>query len=248
MNTPAHDENELRCAEYALGVLDARERAALEQDVERDPALQRTLDDWHRRLAPLALDVRAIAPPARVWTRIQRDLGFLSARTSDAPAPRGLWHSLDLWRWIGIGASVAALVLLGVNLKSLQQTTPAPQQVPTATVDNGYMVATIARKDGVAHWTATVDIHNSRMIVVPAVLASVDPDKATELWLIPANHKPIALGVFPARESATMHLPPEIMAQLNAQAVLAVSLEPTGGSPTGQPTGPVLATGEMHAS
>jgi anti-sigma-K factor RskA len=28
--------------------------------------------------------------------------------------------------------------------------------------------------------------------------------------------------------------------------VLAVSLEPQGGSPTGQPTGPVLATGAMQ--
>ncbi len=69
-----------------------------------------------------------------------------------------------------------------------------------------WLVATIARKDGVAHWTATVDVPNARMIVLPAVLASFEPDKATELWLIPADHKPIPLGVFPACESATMHL------------------------------------------
>jgi anti-sigma-K factor RskA len=29
------------------------------------------------------------------------------------------------------------------------------------------------------------------------------------------------------------------------RTTLAVSLEPPGGSPTGQPTGPVIATGEL---
>jgi anti-sigma-K factor RskA len=239
MNTPAHDDD-LRCAEYALGVLDASERAALERDIERDPALQRMLDTWHRRLAPLALDVRAVDPPARVWTRIVRDIGFLSA---DAPpARRSVWDSLNLWRWLAAGASVAALALLGVNLVHMRQ-----QPVQTAVAPNAYMVATLARKDGLAHWTATVDVRNSRMVVVPAAPATLAADRATELWLIVPNEKPIALGVFPAVESATMQLPPDIMARLNAQATLAVSVEPTGGSPTGQPTGPVIATGGMHA-
>jgi anti-sigma-K factor RskA len=245
MNTPAQNDDELRCAEYALGVLDAQQRAALERDVARDPALQHTLDDWYRRLAPLAADLRAIAPPERVWTRIQRDLGFFTA-SSSTPAPRhGLWDSLNLWRWLGIGASVAALVLLAVNLAQIRQT---PKEAPAVTAANAYMVATIARKDGVAHWTATVDVRNARMVVVPAVMASIDKDKATELWLIAPDQKPVPLGVFPATESATMQLPPAIMAKLNAQAVLAVSIEPPGGSPTGQPTGPVVATGAMHST
>ncbi|KMZ13481.1 hypothetical protein BHUM_01933 [Candidatus Burkholderia humilis] len=244
MNTPAQNDDELRCVEYALGVLDAQERATLERNVARDPALQRTLDEWYRRLAPLAEDLRAIAPPERVWTRIQRDLGFLTA-SSTTPQRQGLWDSLNLWRWLGIGASVAALVLLAVNLAQIRQT---PKDAPAVTAANAYMVATIARKDSVAHWTATIDVRNARMVVVPAVMASIDKDKATELWLIAPNQKPVPLGVFPATESATMQLPPEIMAQLNTQAVLAVSIEPPGGSPTGQPTGPVVATGAMHST
>jgi anti-sigma-K factor RskA len=249
MNTPAHDEDELRCAEYALGVLDAGERAALEADVVRNPALQRALDDWNRRLAPLSLDVRPVTPPGRVWTRITRDLGFLAppaaSQPQSAPPATGWWNSLSLWRWLGIGASIAALALLAVNLRQA----PQQQPVPTATTAaNAYMVATIASKEGVANWTATVDVRNARMVVVPAMIAAVDADKATELWLIVPNEKPIALGVFPARVAATMQLPPDIMARLDAQAVLAVSLEPPGGSPTGQPTGPVLATGAVHAS
>ena len=102
MNTPIRDDDDLRCAEYALGVLDAQERAALEADVSRDPALQRALDDWHQRFAPLAEDIRAITPPERVWTRIRRDLGFMAPQS--APEHKRWWDSLNVWRWLTIGA------------------------------------------------------------------------------------------------------------------------------------------------
>jgi len=245
MNTPARDDDDdQRCAEYALGVLDAQERAALEADVSRDPALQRALDDWHQRFAPLAEDIRAITPPERVWTRIRRDLGFMTPQS--APEPKRWWDSLNVWRWLTIGASVAALVLLGVTFNLLRQPPQAPPT--TAAVPNEYLVATIARKDGLVHWTATVDLRRARMVLVPASRAAVPANRTTELWLIPPNAKPIALGVFPADQPATMTLPPEIVAQMNAQAVLAVSDEPPGGSPTGAPTGTVLATGQMHST
>jgi anti-sigma-K factor RskA len=35
------------------------------------------------------------------------------------------------------------------------------------------------------------------------------------------------------------------LARVSDEAVLAVSLEPEGGSPTGQPTGPVIANGKL---
>jgi anti-sigma-K factor RskA len=38
---------------------------------------------------------------------------------------------------------------------------------------------------------------------------------------------------------------PSLQQQLEQGAVLAVSVEPPGGSPTGQPTGPVVATGDL---
>ncbi|MGA3251444.1 MAG: anti-sigma factor [Paraburkholderia sp.] len=244
MNTPAPHDPELRCAEHALGVLDADARRELEQSVARDPALQATLDRWQRRFAPLGEDVAPVEPPGRVWTRIQRDLGFFATPAAHGPAPTGgWWNSLNLWRWVGIGASVAALGLLAVNLIWVHE---APQR--TTAVESQYMVATIARPDGVAHWTATVDLRRARMVVVPADKPMIAANRSTELWLIPPNAKPISLGVFAPDAPASMTLPPAVVAQLSARAVLAVSIEPSGGSPSGQPTGPVLATGAMHAA
>ncbi|WP_322080983.1 anti-sigma factor domain-containing protein [Burkholderia sp. BCC1972] len=244
MNTPADHDPELRCAEYALGVLDADERRALEQSASRDPQLQATLERWQRRFAPLAEDVALVAPPGRVWTRIQRDLGFFASPHARGAAPSGgWWNSVSLWRWVGIGTSAAALGLLAINLIRVSE---APPRV--AAVEGSYMVATIARSDGVAHWTATVDLRRARMVVVPADKPTIAANRSTELWLIPPNAKPISLGVFTPDTSATMTLPPAIVAQLSARAVLAVSIEPHGGSPSGQPTGPVIATGAMHAA
>jgi anti-sigma-K factor RskA len=40
-------------------------------------------------------------------------------------------------------------------------------------------------------------------------------------------------------------VPQDLLSRVNREAVLAVSLEPPGGSPTGQPTGPVIANGKL---
>lgn len=244
MNTPAWSEEDIRSAEYVLGVLDAAERRELEQLASQHPHVQANLLAWQQRLAPLVQDIDPAEPPQRVWQRIQQDLGFVDVppRTPLKPdSTASWWDNLRLWRWLGVGASVAALVLLAVNVNTLRR--PAESGV-TAAVP--YMVATIARQDGVAHWTATVDTHRRNMVVVPADKPSIEAGRATELWLIPKDGKPIALGVFPSDQPASMTLSPEIMAHMDANAVLAVSLEPPGGSPTGQPTGPVVATGAVR--
>ncbi len=60
-----------------------------------------------------------------------------------------------------------------------------------------------------------------------------------ELWLIAGNAAPVSLGLLEG-ETVTMQMPAPIEG-----VVLAVSMEPEGGSPTGQPTGPVLVAGTV---
>jgi anti-sigma-K factor RskA len=241
MNRSDQSDDDLRCAEYALGVLDADSRRALEREAVRDAALRETLDAWLARLAPLSEGVLAVEPPAGVWTRIQHDLGFLAAAV---PARAGWWNNLTLWRWLGMGASAAALALLAVNLTMLHEATQPAAAVP----QNGYVVATIARRDGVTYWTATVDLARENMVIVPATSPKIAASRSTELWLVPPGAKAISLGVFSPDAPLSIQLPSQVVARMAARAVLAVSLEPQGGSATGQPSGPVLATGELHAT
>ncbi|KKK92899.1 hypothetical protein LCGC14_2698290, partial [marine sediment metagenome] len=55
---------------------------------------------------------------------------------------------------------------------------------------------------------------------------------------------PVSLGVLP--DSKTMRIPiPPLWRDQTAQMTLAISDEPVGGSPTGAPTGDILAVGAM---
>lgn len=80
--------------------------------------------------------------------------------------------------------------------------------------------------------------------VVPAAYRS-DPTRVPELWLIPSGGKPLSLGVLPADGLAQIAIPPAFADQTRRDAIVAVSLEPPGGSPTGQPTGPVIGSGKL---
>ncbi|TIV86584.1 MAG: anti-sigma factor, partial [Mesorhizobium sp.] len=69
--------------------------------------------------------------------------------------------------------------------------------------------------------------------------------KDFELWMIEGKNAPVSMGVIPAGQTARMAVTPAVQQKLAQGDVLAVSLEPSGGSPTGQPTGPVVAAGDL---
>ena len=71
------------------------------------------------------------------------------------------------------------------------------------------------------------------------------PGRALELWLIEGDDPPVSLGVLPDTEATVLQVDAAVAAALPG-GVLAVSDEPPGGSPTGQPTGDVLATGQVE--
>jgi len=241
MNTPAdHDHDDLRYAEYVLGVLDADTRAAVEREILDNPQAAAAVALWQRHLLPLSEDIPAVAPADYVWVRLQSSLGL----TRDIPAPalprQRLWDSLPLWRWMGIGASVLAAACLVMLF-----TTPRPSP---PNVNAHYMVSSIQQDNGITGWTAAMDIQHAQMVVVPATPAAIAGDRSPELWLIPPGGKPIALGVIARDKPTTVKLRPDLLANLSAKALLAVSVEPAGGSPTGQPTGPVVAKGAISGT
>lgn len=238
MNTPAdHRDDDLRHAEYVLGVLDAAARAAVEREIRDDPQAAAAVAAWQRRLAPLADEVEASTPAPYVWARIH-DALQLAAPAAPRPRP-SLWNNLHLWRWLGLGASVVAAASVVVMLVQ-----PHRAAVPTTT-RAGYMAAAIEQDNGVTGWTATMDLQHARMIVVPATPVALAPGRTPQLWLIPPGEKPISLGVIARDRPTSIALRADLLARLDTRALLAVSVEPSGGSPTGQPTGPVVAKGAI---
>ena len=222
-----HEEsspNELLAAEYALGVLAGTERTAAAQRVACDRAFAALVAAWEERLAPWTAELPEVAPPPQVWERIAAQLSGAQRQR-----PR-FWQSLMFWRGCGIVSSLAAAclaVLLYLNVASQQ----------------AELVASI-EGDGQRIFVAVIDVKRAVIAVVPAAYRS-DPTRVPELWLIPSGGKPLSLGVLPADGLAQIAIPPAFADQTRRDAIVAVSLEPPGGSPTGQPTGPVIGSGKL---
>jgi anti-sigma-K factor RskA len=223
------EEARLIAAEYVLGVLSAQERREVERRLAHEPALAADVAFWEERLAGLADTVAPVAPSADTWDRIASRLA------APGPAGGGLWQSLAFWRAFAIGsaalaaACIAALVYIG-NLPQVR----------------GPLMATLGQPSGQPGFVVTVSTDGRSLTVVPAALLTSDP-RAMELWLIPQGDRPHSLGLIQPGQPIRLTIPPELAGSITKDATLAVSLEPPGGSPTGQPTGPVIAAGPLLA-
>jgi len=94
------------------------------------------------------------------------------------------------------------------------------------------------------NFIAAIGADGRSLTIVPAALLTTDK-RSMELWLIPQGGKPASLGLISAGQPVQLNLPPELLKHVGTGATLAVSLEPPGGSPTGQPTGEVIAHGNL---
>jgi anti-sigma-K factor RskA len=226
--TDAFDHNgvsadEWLAAELALGVLDGAERLTARTRATREPAFAAMVLRWEARLAPWAAEIAEVTPSPQVWDAIAAAL----------PTQKGqsIWQSLAFWRGLTLATGALAAACIGA-LIYLGNT---PQQTPLiAAIDGG----------GHHHFVATLDKNSGSIAVVPASYTA-DATRVPELWLIPADGQPRPLGLLRADAATTLTLSRDMLAHAVSNAVLAVSLEPQGGSPTGQPTGPVIATGKL---
>ena len=95
--------------------------------------------------------------------------------------------------------------------------------------------------DAVFSFTVDVDPTRPALRIVPTA-DGVPADQVFELWLLRDGAAPQSLGTF---ADATQVSARGIQG-VAAGRQLAVSLEPLGGSPTGAPTGPVVALGMLQ--
>jgi anti-sigma-K factor RskA len=221
--------DKLVAAEYVLGVLGAAERRQAQQRLAHDQAFADEVAFWEERLGSFADAVAPVAPPARAWTRIARAVKARDPST----ARESLWHSLTFWRSFALGSAALAAASIG-----------ALTFIEISPVARPPMLATLGASNGQPTFVAAVNAGGTSLMVVPAALLTADP-RAMELWLIPPGDKPHSLGLIEPGRPVHLDVPRELAGRLTADAALAVTMEPPGGSPTGQPTGPVVASGKL---
>lgn len=230
-NEPDRESDDQLAAEYVLGVLSAQERREAGLRVETDAAFAGLVDAWEARLSPLASGYREIEAPASVKDALERRLFAPTSET--ASAKPGVWSSLAFWRGLAVAAVAVLALYVAVPLVN-PPVEQSPARLVASLAADGSDVKYLAVYDAAQH---TIDLSH--------VAGERAAGKDFELWMIEGKNLPVSMGVIPAGATAHISVPAPAWEKLAQGAVLAVSLEPAGGSPTGQPTGPVVAAGDL---
>ncbi|WP_185983953.1 anti-sigma factor [Aureimonas mangrovi] len=241
------DDKDFLAADYALGVLDGAQRAAAERLMRRDAAFRAEVDAWEDHLAPLAMATTPQTPPTRAWEEIEAGLPRLTpvepARTPAAAPAREEGLVPGFWRWLALGSGGLALACLAALAFVLSPATTLPGGEGEMT----FAASTITSDaDGVPIFAVVLDPSSGTATLVP-IRPETEDGRVPELWLVRQGGTPQSLGVFDPERPLRISLDPAMMEGDLTGGQLAISLEPEGGSPTGQPTGPVLGHGVLQS-
>lgn len=222
-------DDEVLAAEYVMGSLPAGPRADAERRMADDPEFGRRVLRWENMLASFNDDYGEAAPPKAAFARIERRL------FGEDEKRRGLWNSAPFWRGLAFATSAAAAAAIFYAL------------IPPAGQPARPLVARLSAPEANVALLAAYDAATGVLRVTP-VAAGGPREKSLELWLVPGSGQPKSLGVFEPGPDGVLVIPEDRRASLISGATLAVSVEPFGGSPTGLPTGPIIASGSIARS
>ena len=215
-------------AEYVLGTLKGGARRRFEGWLHQDADLRNIVAEWQQRLAPMAEFAGAVVPPKSVWTGIERRLNLRAHKA----AGWKFWlnENLAFWRSLGMVSTGLAAMLMVIVLSNRAVDAPTISYVATLTDDKAQNAMVV-----------TADARNRALDVRVITSAQVAADKSLHLWAVPKSGKPRSLGVL-TDNRGRFKLPENAIS--SDVMLLAVTLEPKGGSPDPNgPTGPILYKG-----
>jgi len=211
---------------------DARRREAAE------PAFAAQVAAWHERLAGLLADVAPVAPDAAMWGRVSAALALRDPRNNVVELKR----KVRFWRASAAAlTAIAASLLFGLGLRG-----PESIQPPSTTVGpRQILIAAIDGEGATPLAVVSVDRTDKSLIVTPAALTPV-AGHSHQLWIVPAAGDPRSLGLLRPGPARRIVLADDLAGLLAEGSTLAVSAEDEGGSRTGVPQGPIVATGTLR--
>lgn len=218
---------DVAAAELALGLLEGDERAAALRRMLAEPAFARDVERWREHFAVLFAGLASVAPAPELGERVIARL--------DGPARV---VRPGYWRPFALASSLAA-----AGMFALLMVRPDPIAPPPVTVAAPAPMVAAFMVEGIkAPLVATYDSTSGRLSM-PGPMP-VPAGKSAQLWAIVGSNAPQPLGLFHAagnRVEADARSP----APMQPGTTFAISFEPVGGSPTGLPTGPVVASATL---
>jgi anti-sigma-K factor RskA len=203
----------------------------------------------------LVFATREIAPPPTLWRDIEARIAK-EAHTARNPSARPArarrsteaspwWDSLAFWRNWGLAATGCALALAVASAIR-------PPVVQTVEVESKHMqpsyIATLDDGKGNIVFMAYAGRSSDELWIKQVAMQPLPVDRSYELWGLSQKPgiAPRSLGVVPPGEKSTIKLAEIADKSLVGFQRLAISVEPAGGSKTGQPSGPVVYQGHCH--
>ena len=230
MTDEADIPGDTSAAELALGLLDGEERATALRRVLADPDYARAVEGWRMRFAQLF----------DLWPEAEAPEGLIDRIDAGIGGPAPVSRLRMPWPALAIGSSAVAAALL--VFVAVRPAPPVPAPVLVAARPGPLLVASMDAK--AAPVPAVFDSRGGSLRVASA--PETPPARVAQLWVIGRDGVPHALALLGAR-AQVVNLSAADRARIAAGATLAISIEPLGGSPTGLPTGPVVAKGVLGA-
>lgn len=218
MNT--QDDDELLAAEFVLGLLDGLTRRRLEKRLKHDTVFAEQVAYWQRAFSGIDAMTPEQMPPVSVWQKIERDL---HQRRSTKSA-----RNLTGWLGWGLAAAMAGIMIFTYLIKP---TTPPTLQP----------IAILKGEKANAQFIVSLD-KSSTAIQVSAFNVALPEAKTLQVWVINGNSPPQSLGLIDKPAGNIYRL---AAGTLKSQTLLAISLEPLGGSRLSGPSGPVIFKGNV---
>lgn len=221
-------------AGYVLGTQTRQVRARLTRLQEEETRLAERVAWWQEKLAPLGESVPPIPVPLRVWRGIE---STLRPQAATPGLQVGWWNRLLLWRWSTALAAGLAIALLII---------PPPKPQPDTLGVEGGVVLVLTDEQSRSAWLVSRQSAEDPLKAQPLALPVLTLEQAYQLWLLPPDAAPLSLGLLDDTGSTVLQVPEPINTLLKPGLSMAVSIEPSGGSPTGAPTGPVVFSGSIN--
>lgn len=234
MTQTIHEKDDLLASELAMGVLNKQDLAVANARFDTDPEFRLMVEDWQTKLSPMLDSIDNIKPASSVWENIAA-----STIGTTQSEKNGLWRNLAFWRgasFVTGGIATASLAAL-IFFNTPEKLSPANTTIP--------LVASLTSEGKLPAFLARFDPQTKKLLIKVGIQNEKET-RVAELWLIPADGIPRSLGVLDDSGKAALKITDQNKKLFLKGNTLAVSLEPQGGSPTGAPTGPVIASGKLQ--
>ncbi len=222
------DRNEIAgiADEYVLGLLEPAEAAEIEAEMERDAELKAAIAASRERFLPLDTGVEPAVVDETLWQRIE---AALPVQQPASPKPSANDNKQNGWRLTAFSALAATLLLaIGLGWSLMRVTEPM-------------VIAVLINEAGEAQ-AVVEDFGNENATVRLLRDFDVPADRTIQVWTLPSREMgPVSLGLIDRTRSVRLRGP--VLPVPRSDQLYEITLEQQGGSPTGRPTGPILAKG-----